>query len=484
MRKLQRFLACALVVSTTASPIIAQEQPAGTGATDFVTTERDRLVQQIESWESVLADWERRAKIGSIKSDYDVRVVATFDPGTAKFEPRPGGVYFYENVDRQSPFAHAPDPRPESKSSVIVVGDAVTKEIIAHYEFPPEMFSSVHTTVMSPDGRYLYIVGPRPGVSNEDYQALGTPGTLIKVDALTLQPVSQLTVGGRIHHGQIFQDRYILIDTFAREENGLDISLFDPVTDEIIGGVRDEDLGGGTATAFTDGEYIYALMEPPGYGPLSMSGYVAATNLGRGRVVALRPFWVAKIDPETWEVVREYPYPGYRGDWIEFDAAREHMFIPAAGSGSLTKISLETGDVVWHQPTGVGPYGAELTADESEVWVADKGEATGFFGRTITVIDNASGRHQATLFAGYSIDHVLLSPNGKEMWATSNRESRIYVFDASTREQMTLIDMPTTGGAHGLVWVHHDENGNSRVVADQGGFHNGINPRLGRPLEY
>ena len=88
------------------------------------------------------------------------------------------------------------------------------------------------------------------------------------------------------------------------------------------------------------------------------------------------------------------------------------------------------------------------------------------------------------MFAGYSIDHVLLSPNGREMWATSNRESRIYVFDAGTRQQLTLIDMPTTGGAHGLVWVHYDEDGNSRVVADQGGFHNGINPRSGRPLEY
>ena len=469
-------------VSTTALILLA-DAGAQTPA-DFVITERDRMIQEIESWESVLEDWERRARTGSIESEYEVGVVATFEPGEARFEPQPGGLYFYENLDRQSPFAHGPDPRPESKSSGIVVGDARSMEVIAHHEFAPEMFASVHTTVMSPDGKYLYIVGPRFGVSNEEFQALGTPGTLIKVDALTLQPVSQMTVGGRIHHGQIFQDRYILFDTFAREEDGLDVFLFDPVTEEIVGGVRDEDLGGGTATAFTDGEYIYALMEPAGYGPLSMSGYVAATNLGRGRVVALRPFWVAKIDPRTWEVVREYPYPGYRGDWIEFDAAREHMFIPAAGSGSLSKINLETGEVVWHQPTGVGPYGAELTADESEVWVADKGEAAGFFGRTITVFDNESGRHLETLFAGYSIDHVLLSPNGREMWATSNRENRIYVFNAETRERMALIDMPTTGGAHGLVWVHYDEDGNSRVIADQGGFHNGINPRMGRPLDY
>ena len=213
----------ALATVTVTASILLAEAGAQIPA-DFVVTERDRMVQEIESWETVLEDWERRARNGSIRSEYEVEVVATFDPGEARFVPQPGGIYFYENVDRQSPFAHAPDPRPESKSSVIVVGDARSREVIAHYEFAPEMFASVHTTAMSPDGR--------------------------------------------------------------------------------------------------------------------------------------------------------------------------------------------------------------------------------------------------------------------EMWATSNRESRIYVFDAGTREPLTLIDMPTTGGAHGLVWVHYDEDGNSRVVADQGGFHNGIDPRSGRPLEY
>ena len=252
----------AIATVTTTALILVAEAGAQTPA-DFVVTERDRMIQEIESWDSVLEDWERRARTGNIRSEYEVEVVATFDPGEARFEPQPGGLYFYENLDRQSPFAHGPDPRPESKSSGIVVGDARSKEVIAHYEFAPEMFSSVHTTVMSPDGTFLYIVGPRSGVSNEEFQALGTPGTLFKVDALTLQPVSQLTVGGRIHHGQIFQDRYILFDTFAREEDGLDIFLFDPVTDEIVGGVRDEDLGGGTATAFTDGAVSYTHLTLP-----------------------------------------------------------------------------------------------------------------------------------------------------------------------------------------------------------------------------
>ena len=76
---------------------------------------------------------------------------------------------------------------------------------------------------------------PRPGVSRLD-----SPSSLIKADAITLQPVEQLVIGGRMHHAQIFQDRYMLVDTFARDIDGLDVFLMDPETDEVIGGVRDE----------------------------------------------------------------------------------------------------------------------------------------------------------------------------------------------------------------------------------------------------
>ena len=87
-----------------------------------------------------------------------------------------------------------------------------------------------------------------------------------------------------------------------------------------------------------------------------------------------------------------------------------------------------------------------------------------------------------TVFSGYMSDHVLLAPNGKEMWVTSNGEGRIYVFDAATKEQLKVIDMPGRGDPHGLVWVNYDEDGNAKVVRDQGGFHNGVNPAEGNPL--
>ena len=74
---------------------------------------------------------------------------------------------------------------------------------------------------------------------------LRTPATLLKVDALTLKPIKQLSIGGRLHHAQLFQDKYILMDTFISDPDGLDVFLFDPDT--------------GKVAAMVGGNYLTAL---------------------------------------------------------------------------------------------------------------------------------------------------------------------------------------------------------------------------------
>jgi len=453
--------------------------------TAFYVSDRDRKVMDIMSFDTVLEDWTRHAKTGSLKRDYDVKVLATYEPAEQVFFPDAGELYFYENVGTNARRRPAGTPAPVSTS--VVVGDARTRAVIVAGEMPQELRGAVHTTVLSPDGRFVYIIGPSgqpPGGMGEGPgrrgpgRVLRTPATLLKVDALTLQPIKQLAVGGRMHHGQIFQDKYLLIDTFISDPDGLDVFLLDPETDEIIGGIRSEDLGGSNYTSYTDDEFIYILMQPGGDG-----GAIGGANgVASGSLTVLRPYWVTKIDPTNWEVVAEYPYSGYRGDWIIIDSKSENIYIPASGSSNVTKINTGTGAVEWSAATGTGPYGGTLTADEKEIWISNKGEATGAIGRTLTIVDTASGRPMETVFSGYMSDHVLLAPNGKEMWVTSNGEGRIYVFDAATREQIKVIDMPGRGDPHGLVWVKYDDDGNARVVRDQGGFHNGVNPAEGKPL--
>jgi DNA-binding beta-propeller fold protein YncE/mono/diheme cytochrome c family protein len=451
----------------------------------FPKTERDKAVEAIETWDTVVADWQQRASTGSIFAEYESTIVATFDPGKPKFKPKKGKTYFYENVGNSANLAILESGATNAKSTQVVVGDAEKHEVIASYELPVGLRAAVHTTVMSPDGKFVYIVGSKPNTEpTNQIKALDAPATLIKVDAVTLQPVIQQTMGGRLHHGMVFRDKYVLLDTFARDPDGLDVMLLDPETDKIVGGVRDEDLGGSSYTAFTDDDYIYILMEPVGYASHRSTGMLGAKNLYSGKITTMKPFWVVKINPDTWEVEREYPYPGFRGDWILIDAKKEFMYVTAGGTSNVSKINLETGDVAWAAGAGISPYGASLTADESEIWVANKGEHTGHFGRTLSVLKADTGQQLATVFSGYEVDHILLAPNGKEMWATSNGEGRIYVYDTETREQLSVIQMPQNGDPHGLVWVHYDDDGNSRVVGDQGGARGGVSPAQGKPLDY
>ena len=454
----------------------AGEQDANAVAAVAAGSERLAMLRAIEDFSVVVDTWERRAREGSLMRTYEVIVAAEFDAGEPKFTPEPGKTYFYENAGTRGTRNVQTGETFSPEGMKVVVGDAGTHEVIAWYEIAPELRSSMHSTALSPDGRHVYISGAAPNAETEPQGA--APGlsraasSVLKVDALTLQPVRQLGVGGRMHHAQVFQDRYMLIDTFAQDPDGLTAYLFDPETDRIIGGVHEEDLGGNAYTAWTDNEFIYIIMEPAGY------GFQAARRHMYGELTVVPTSWVARLDPETWEVLQEYPHPGHRADWICFDHDGSHMYVPATGNNVVSRIDTETGEISWTRPTGPGPYGCAVNADASEVWIADKGESTGMVGgRTVTVYETESGRSVDTLFSAYHVDHILLSPDGSEFWATSNYEGAIYVFDAVTREQTEIIDIPGGGDLHGLVWVHYDEDGVGRVVRDQGGFHNGADPR-------
>ena len=94
------------------------------------------------------------------------------------------------------------------------------------------------------------------------------------MDALTLEPISLLIVGGRRHHGQVFRDRYRLMDTFARDPDGLDVFLLDPQTDEILD-----------------------IIEMPGFGNPHGLVWVHYDEDGNGRVVRDQGGFHGGIDP-------------------------------------------------------------------------------------------------------------------------------------------------------------------------------------------
>lgn len=479
-----------LVLSVLALSISTAMSGVASANIEQTESEIDKKIVEVQSFSTIQKNWERKASTKKGQTTYNAKVIKEFEKAEPAFKPEPGKLYFYENIGRDKHPRAPKGKENKNRTSQVVVGDALTKEVITSRPISRKLMGAVHTTVSSPKGDKVYITGGRPRGGEEKKwdkskdktkvlldANLMAPASLLVMDALSLKPLKQVTVGGRIHHAKIFEDQYILFDTFSRDPDGLDVFLYDPETDEVVGGIRDEDLGGASYTAYSHDGYIYILMEPTGYtnNPVT-EGYLGANLLYRGDLLSMKPFWIAKVDPKTWTVVKEYPYPGYRGNWIAFDPDDKHMYVPAGGTSNVSKINIETGEIVWAQATGIGPYGAVVTPDGKELWIANKGETAGMFGRTITVIDAETGNLTDTIPSAYQVDHLVLSPTGKEIWATSNGEGEIWVFDWKTHENTKQIPMPKHGGAHGLTFVHYDENGESRTVTDQGGAHMGVDP--------
>ncbi|PKP69276.1 MAG: hypothetical protein CVT82_11590 [Alphaproteobacteria bacterium HGW-Alphaproteobacteria-4] len=478
-----RYTLCGISALALASFAFAAPVSAQVAAGDISKLPiADVPYEQITSFEQIRLNWVRRAQEGNIMRTFTPHVLQTWEPAAPLFTPEPGGVYVYENTGTSGHADRPPEEKNTNKSGRVVVIDAKTYKVLASNELDRDLAGSVHTTGVSPDGSTVYIQGPAVTDGGDGHaDPLAPNGTVIAVDALSLQPKALLSLGGRMHHAQVVQDKYMLIDTFNRDPDGLDIFLFDPTTNEVLGGIRDEELGGATYTAYPDpsGEYIYVLMEPAGF-----SAHTAAGQMRTGDLRWIRPHWVSKVRLSDWTVVREYPYPAYRSDWVQFSADGKFFYVNGSGDDKAVKINIETGEVVWSQATGPGPYGIEVNGDGTQIWVADKGEAVSTFGRTITVINAETGKHISTLPSAYKIDHVILSPNGKEIWATSNGEGKLWVYDGDTRKILSIIDLPGWGDAHGLAFVAYDDKGVARTVADQGDFHFGIDPRNGKPLVY
>ncbi len=487
--------------------VMAQTSPKQ-GKVGMTAEEYEKVVMGLPLFSEVIDTWKRKSLEGNIATQYKpMRVVKTYPPGEQVVFPKKGDLIVYQltGLSYNNPFNRPKDERITSKSTRIVAIDAKTKKILAWKELPLELKGNPHTTPVTPDGRYIYASGP-PLTNFEDVELDESmadnsgctspvcsviPTTLIKIDALTLEAVKVITSPGRLHHGHVFRDKYMVFDTFTRDEDGVDTYILDPETDQVIVGVRTEDLGGSAYTVWSDhdDEYLYQLMEPQGYGNRKVfDGYISAHWIRSNDFTALRPFWIAKIrvsdDLKEMEVVREYPYFGYRANWIEVTQDKKYMFITPSGGNIASKINLKTGQKVWATPVGDGPYGCELNADGTELWVANKGETTDMWGNDITIIDARSGIRKGLINTGFTTDHIILSPDGTEMWTSSNGSGKLYVYDAKTREELAVINMPGFGDPHGLPFVYYDEDDKARVVVDQHGFHNGVNAQNKNPLTY
>jgi DNA-binding beta-propeller fold protein YncE/cytochrome c553 len=454
----------------------------------------------INSFQQVLDEWEPVTNIGASVCAPDIKelkVLDTFPAGKQRVFPKKGQTLVYSLSSNRGHQSRLPGEDPTAKSTTITVVDAATKEIVATNELPVYMNGGIHDTIMSPDGRFLFAAGPAysdymamkggdkekmammesfsqagQNWQGEFYALMGGAGqsTMVKIDAMTLEPVQLIKFVGTVHHGSGMGRNYknpnsLWIDVFQQDPDGAGFAIFDPDTLKVDCAMKYEALG--KAQFFTQihgtpvtSDYMMLQVTP-------VEPYVSAASVSMGDPLYLPPNFVVVVDVNTWTIQREIPTPPQIGGFTITDNNEEFMYNVSGGTDQLFKQDFKTGKLIWTARTGMGPYGVSLNHDHTEVWVADKGESVEYWGNTLTVIDNDSGKIKARVsLPGFGVDHVVMSPDGKEIWATSNAWGQTYVVDTETKRITKTINNSGRGSTHGVVFVRFDDGKTPKVIQD------------------
>jgi len=382
--------------------------------------------------------------------------------GAPAYPVTPGDILFFTNSGTSY---GSKNP----KNSVVVI-DARTKKPIAYSDLDPKYSANLgsHGIGMSLDAKYVYL----PSMTSIPAALNSTPAFVMTLDARTLKIHQVTATGGTPHHAKAFRDgsgrSLVLIEHFnwgAPTSPGRGFYIVDPADhNKVIAGMSAGDLHGNPYSGFTtpDGRFLYYTVPPPSRGEL-------------GREI---PGWLAKIDTSSWRVVQSLAV-GHVPIWTEFSKDGRWAWVTNAGDNTVLKIERgqkpgERDKVVGEVATGGGPYGLRMNWDDTELWVADKGEI-GPTGKTITIVEPAAMKVKATVETGcLRNDHIIITPDGSEMWAMCNESHDIVVVDAKTHAIRHRIPMPNNGDVHGGIFVAYSRSGNGvvgEVVSDQNGLH-------------
>lgn len=392
-----------------------------------------------------------------------VRLLETRDPsGPPAYPVGPGDLLFFTNAGTSY---GAKNP----KNSVVVI-NARTKAPIGMSDLDAAYSAklSSHGIGVSPDGKYTYL----PSMTSIGAALNSTPEYTLVLDTRTLKIHQILATGGTPHHAKAFRDgsgrQLVLIEHFnwnTPASAGRGFFVVDPLNNnKVIAGMSTGDLHGNPYSGFTtpDGKYLYYSVPPPN-----------RQELGRDI-----NGWLAKIDTGTWKVVQSIPMKRYP-IWTAFSTDGQWAWVTHANDDKVVKVQRGTAPgqrdrVVAEVPTGGGPYGLRMSLDDKELWVADKGESSPTDGKTITIIDTEKNVVKSTVQTGcLRNDHIIVSPDGLEMWATCNSSHEVVVLDAKTHAIKSRIPMPNNGDSHGGAFVAYSRSGNglaAEVVSDQNGL--------------
>ena len=400
---------------------------------------------------------------------YGVRLLETRDPkGAPAYPVNPGDLLFFTNTGTGY--------GAKNTRNAVVVINARTRKPIGISGLDPawsDKFVS-HGIGVSPDAKYVYLPAIAP-------RAASNPGSVLVLDARTLKIAQIITSPGQTpHHVKIYEDATgkprMLVEEFnwhgsgggtlvSRADAGQGFYVLDPSdNNKVVAGMALGEVRGTIYTCFAapDGRYLYCSIPGPD---------VRNSIRGHG--------YLAKVDMQSWKLVESLPMGAYPL-WTAFTQDNNWAWISNSGDNKAVKIQRATGPgqvdkVVGDVPTGGGPYGLRMNVDDTEVWVADKGEGQAVRGSTVTVIDAVGNKAKQTIKTDCIVnDHIILSPDGQEMWATCNESHEIVVINAKTYGIEARIPMPNQGDVHGGSFVAYRAGQGGvagETVSDISGLH-------------
>ncbi len=365
--------------------------------------------------------------------------------GKALLTPKAGDLYFFSNASTTWGATN-------TKNAVWVI-DAKTRKTVAEVSPPDGAGYSSHGIAVSGDGKYIYL------------PMLGKVNHIKVMDGRTFEVVQTITTLGRQHHQKLWHDPItnkdlIIGEDFGWSFTGSGVYVLDPSQNNaVVGGLSRGDISGNpyVTTPSPDGKFIIVTV------PAAMS---ALRDKMEGTLM--------KIDPKNWTVLGAVPM--IDPIWAEVSLDGKFAYVTSGGTAKLIKVDLEKMEEVGEVMTGPGPWGARISYDQSKLYTADKGEGPGFNqqGRSSTIIDLQTLGVIDMLPIGLTTDHVIMSPDGKEMWFTSNAEHGIWIYDTVTGK-MEVIKDPADGDVHGGVFVQYTDDGKGgvkgEVVSDYSGLH-------------
>jgi len=399
-----------------------------------------------------------------------IRLAETRDAsGSPAYPVQAGDLLFFTNASGSFGAKNTLD--------AVVVVDAKTRKPVGMSNIEPDWAEGYvsHGITVSPDGKYVYL----PSISPGDGTRGKNPSRLLVLDARTLK-ISQIIVSGgeRPHHAKLFVDHTgasrVLVEDFNWSDNsgnGKGFFILDHTDhNKVLGGMLPGQFRGNPYAGFTspDGRYIYYGMPAP-------------DRRIRGDMVG----WVAKVDMQTMKVAQAIPLDNADPIWTVFSKDGKYAWVSQAGhdgDSKITKIERATDPkgmdkVVGESPAGPGVYGLALTLDGSEIWTADKGEGTSAAKRrtTVTVVDADKMFVKRTIETGCRInDHLIMSPDGGEMWAMCNGSQEIVVLDVKSYAVKGRIPMPNQGAVHGGTFVSYSSGPGGAIVAEAVSDQNGL----------